>query len=179
MATNTQGFGIQLATGGFSLEANTIFSNYTLALAYARSSAAYVGKVISVTNGTDKGVYSVEAIGENASLKKVGSDIDLSNYATISYVNTKLSSVYNFKGSVSNYYNLPTSNLSNGDVYNIESEFTIGSGINAITYPKGTNVAYVASSTPGEPGHWDPLGGTSDILNWIEVADTNENLIGD
>ena len=67
MAVNTQGFGIQLATGGFSLEANTIFSSYALALAYAKSSAAYEGKVISVTSGAEKGAYIVEAIGENAS----------------------------------------------------------------------------------------------------------------
>lgn len=90
MAVNTQGFGIQLATGGFSLEANTIFSSYALALAYAKSSAAYEGKVISVTSGTEKGAYIVEAIGENASLKKIGSNVDLSNYATKEELNTKV-----------------------------------------------------------------------------------------
>lgn len=90
---NIQGFGIQLATGGFSLEANTIFATYAEALAYAQSAAAYVGKVISVTSGDQKGLYTIEAVGENASFKKVGSDIDLTPYATTASVNAQVESL--------------------------------------------------------------------------------------
>ena len=124
MAVNTQGFGIQLATGGFSLEANTIFSSYTDALNYAKSSAAYEGKLISVTNGTEKGAYIVEAIGENASLKKVGSDVDLSNYVT----KDQLTNVYTYKGSKDNYSDLPNNDSevkpAAGDVWNVVNEYT-------------------------------------------------------
>jgi hypothetical protein len=41
----------------------------------------------------------IEAIGESGSLKKVGSDIDLSNYVT----KDQLTSIYTYKGTVANY----------------------------------------------------------------------------
>ena len=85
---NTQGFGIQLAPAGFSLEANKIFESYEAALTFVRTKpAAYVGSVITVKvpstiDGVTypAGVYNVTAVGENGALEKVGKDPDLSGY---------------------------------------------------------------------------------------------------
>lgn len=147
---NIQGFGIQLATGGFSLEANTIFATYAEALAYAQSAAAYVGKVISVTGGDQKGLYTIEAVGENASFKKVGSDVDLSNYVT----KGEISSVYKAKGSVATFEELPT-NAQVGDVYNVAAT--------------GKNYVWVENLVDGESG-WDDLAGIVDLTPYATTA---------
>lgn len=147
---NIQGFGIQLATGGFSLEANTIFATYAEALAYAKSAAAYVGKVISVTGGDQKGLYTIEAVGENASFKKVGSDIDLSNYVT----KNEISAVYKAKGSVATFEELPT-NAQVGDVYNVTAT--------------GKNYVWVENLIDGESG-WDDLAGIVDLTPYATTA---------
>ena len=67
---------------------------------------------------------------------------DLRAYALLSEVDDAIakaiSSVYKYKGSVSKYSNLPTSDLYVGDVYNVESAFEI----NGIHHPAGTNVVW-------------------------------------
>ena len=151
---NIQGFGIQLATGGFSLEANTIFATYAEALAYAQSSAAYEGKVISVTSGDKKGVYSIEAVGANAVLKEVGAKIDLSNYVT----KGEISAVYKAKGSVATFEELPT-NAQVGDVYNVADT--------------GKNYVWVENLVDGESG-WDDLAGIIDLTPYA----TTESVEG-
>ena len=153
---NIQGFGIQLATGGFSLEANTIFATYAEALAYAQSAAAYVGKVISVTSGDQKGLYTIEAVGENASFKKVGSDIDLSNYVT----KGEISAVYKAKGSVATFEELPT-NAQVGDVYNVADT--------------GKNYVWVENLVDGASG-WDDLAGIIDLSPYATTEAVNAQV---
>lgn len=164
MAVNTQGFGIQLATGGFSLEANTVFSSYAAALAYAQSSAAYLGKVISVTEGDDKGVYVLEAIGETASLKKVG-DIDLTNYVT----KDQLTNIYTYKGSKPTYADLPTEGNAIGDVWNVEAAYT--STVDNKNYAAGTN--WVWNGT-----EWDAQGGSVDLSAYATTESLNTAIVG-
>ena len=166
MAVNTQGFGIQLATGGFSLEANTIFTSYAAALVYAKSSAAYVGKVISVTEGTEKGVYVIEAIGSNAILKKVGSDINLDNYVT----KDKLTNIYTYKGSKTTYEDLPTEGNVIGDVWNVEEAYK--STLDNKEYPAGTNYVWNGET-------WDAQGGSIDLSGYatkLELQSSVETL---
>ena len=168
------GWAFQFApTGAFTLEANVIFSTYALALAYAKTDpTAVVGKVISVDSGADKGVYMIEAVGADGSLKKVGSDVDLSNYVT----KDQLTSVFTYKGSVANYALLPVVNAK-GDVYNVEEGFSIeieqeeGDPI-VNDYPAGTNVAWNGES-------WDALAGSVDLSGYslkAEVATLETNL---
>lgn len=165
MAVNTQGFGIQLATGGFSLEANTVFSSYAAALAYAQSSAAYLGKVISVTEGDNKGVYVLEAIGEAASLKKVGSDVDLTNYVT----KDQLTNIYTYKGSKATYADLPTKGNATGDVWNVEAAYT--STVDNKNYAAGTN--WVWNGT-----EWDAQGGSVDLSAYATTESLNTAIAG-
>lgn len=72
---NTQGFGIQLAPSGFSLEANKIFLTYQDALEFAGKPAAYIGSVITVVADYDNnGAYYITGIGANAAIRKIGMD---------------------------------------------------------------------------------------------------------
>lgn len=153
---NIQGFGIQLATGGFSLEANTIFATYAEALAYAQSSAAYVGKIISVTSGEQKGIYSIEAVGADAAFKKVGSDVDLSNYVT----KDQITNLYTYKGSKATYEDLPVVNEV-GDTWNVETAYG--------NYPAGTNWAWNGSE-------WDALAGSVDLSGYALKEDVSKSI---
>lgn len=154
---NIQGFGIQLATGGFSLEANTIFATYAAALAYVQSSAAYEGKVISVTSGEQKGTYSIEAVGVNAAIKKLGSDVDLSNYVT----KDQITSVYKAKGSKATFAELPVVDVTIGDVWNIEEAHE--------GYPAGTNWVWTGTE-------WDALAGITDLSAYALKTDVDKSL---
>lgn len=63
-------------------------------------------------------------------------------------INSAVGSVYRFAGSVAAYGNLPTENVSGGDVYNTEDT--------------GMNYAWVAP-VGDEPGYWDALGSSFTI----------------
>lgn len=164
------GWAFQFApTGAFTLEANVIFSTYALALAYAKTDpTAVVGKVISVDSGEEKGVYMIEAIGESGSLKKVGSDIDLSNYVT----KDQLTNIYTYKGTVVDYNALlALTNPAVGDVYNVESNVIITKDQDFETYPGGTNWVWNGTS-------WDALAGSIDLSGYalkteVETLSTN------
>lgn len=153
---NIQGFGIQLATGGFSLEANTIFATYAEALAYAQSSAAYVGKVISVTSGENKGIYSIEAVGADAAFKKVGSDVDLSNYVT----KDQITNLYTYKGSKTTFDELPIVNEV-GDTWNVEEAYD--------NHPAGTNWAWNGTE-------WDALAGSIDLSGYALKENVDNSI---
>ena len=153
------GWAFQFApTGAFTLEANVLFESYALALAYAKTDAtALVGKVISVVND---GVYTIEAVGENAVLKKVGADIDLSNYVT----KDQISSIFTYKGSVDKYTDLPTDAVK-GDVWNIKEAFELEDELGGKqSFPAGTNVAYDGTQ-------WDTLAGEIDLSAYAKTSD--------
>ncbi len=82
-----------------------------------------------------------------------------SDFTTKQYVDEKVSSVYRFKGSVSTYANLPSSNLTVGDVYNVVAAYG--------DYPAGTNWAWTSNNT------WDALGGSIDLSEYIKSADVS------
>lgn len=178
MAATQMGWAFQFApTGAFTLEANVIFETYALALAFAKTDpTAVVGKVISVSTGDEKGVYMIEAIGTNGSLKKVGSDVDLSNYVT----KDQITSMYTYKGTKATYDELVAiENPKVGDAYNVEGEVEIISESplgDTITkkYPAGTNWVWNGSE-------WDAQGGSIDLSVYAtkeEVGNVNEALTG-
>lgn len=67
-------------------------------------------------------------------------------------INSALSTVYKYKGSVQTEAELPTTNVANGDVYNIVARSTYGEA--------GMNVAAIVD---GSTLSWDPLGGNFEI----------------
>ena len=70
---------------------------------------------------------------------------------------TKISSVYKYKGSVATYEDLPSSGLTIGDVYNVETD--------------GSNYAWDGIT-------WDKLGGDVDLSNYYNKTQTNTLLNG-
>ena len=107
------------------------------------------------TNGKTISVSIPEASNMAAGLMSAADKAildDIPNvYATKEELNASISKVYRFRGVKQFYTDLPTENLTIGDVYNILNGFDL----DGEHYNGGTNVAW-----DGE--HWDPLGGNSD-----------------
>jgi len=95
----------------------------------------------------------------------VTNDSLTANYATsanthsaINAIAQKLVNVYTYKGSVAAYENLPSENLTIGDVYNVEAAHG--------NIPPGTNYAWNGTT-------WDSLGGSVDLSNYATTGDVN------
>lgn len=104
-------------------------------------------EVTKTNNEVDLTIPSKVSELTNDSAFQTESQVDTKIQTTIE---SKLSSVYIYKGTVDNYTDLPTSTTENplkpGYVYNV---------VNANgNYPAGTNYAYLADGT------WDALGGS-------------------
>ena len=74
------------------------------------------------------------------------------NPATKQYVDSAISSVYKYRGSVANQSALPSSNQTIGDVYNVEDT--------------GDNFAWDGTQ-------WDKLAGTVDLSNYVTTTTAN------
>ena len=73
-------------------------------------------------------------------------------------VDNKVASVYKYKGTVATYADLPSLNLTIGDVYNVESD--------------GSNYAWDGTA-------WDKLGGDIDLSGYQEKIDNSHKLSAD
>ena len=87
-------------------------------------------------------------------------------------IDAKISSIYRYKGTVTSTSALPTENLSVGDVYNIETSGTIGSGETAIKINAGDNVAWTGTS-------WDVLAGTVDLSIYYTKTEVDTKVKND
>lgn len=99
-------------------------------------------KVSQLTN--DSGYQTAENVEQTLTSK---------NYATKS----DISSVYKYKGSVSTYAELPSSNQQVGDVYNVETADP------SHNIKAGDNVAWNGEG-------WDVLSGTVDLSNYYDMT---------
>lgn len=90
--------------------------------------------------------------GQPLTVTSKGVNIDLSDYARTS----DIGSVYKYKGSVSTYALLPSTDLAVGDVYNVETADATN-GIKA-----GDNVAWTGTA-------WDVLAGTVDLSGYVQA----------
>ena len=82
----------------------------------------------------------------------------LTNYYTKTEVDSKVSAVYKYKGSVASYSNLPSTGLTIGDVYNVEDT--------------GDNYAWTGTI-------WDKLSGTVDLSGYQTKIDSSHKLDAD
>ena len=85
---------------------------------------------------------------------KTANPVDPTDAVNLQTLESKVSTVYKYKGSVNNYSDLPTTNNETGDVYNI---------INADPthdIKAGDNVAWTGTA-------WDKLGGDIDLSNYV------------
>lgn len=89
------------------------------------------------------------------------SNIDLSDYYTKSQVDSKLSSVYKFVGSISTPMLIPSVTHQKGDVYNcrwggrIPDDYSSSRTITALTYTKVSNTSYTGTITFSEDITYD------------------------
>lgn len=77
----------------------------------------------------------------------------------------KLTSIYTYKDSVA-FADLPTENLTAGDVYNVTDEFELDGS----AYPAGTNVAWTGSA-------WDALGGSIDLSAYYTAEQVDAAIL--
>lgn len=80
---------------------------------------------------------------------------------SIQSINSKLSAIYTYKGSVDTYEQLPTENQQVGDTYNVVAAHD--------TIPAGTNYAWNGTD-------WDPLGGSVDLSNYYTKTQTDDQI---
>lgn len=92
-------------------------------------------------------------------------------------IDSKISSVYRYKGTIASTSALPTENLSVGDVYNIETSGTIGSGETAVKVNAGDNVAWVQPKDA--TGYWDVLAGTVDLSVYYTKTEVDTKVEND
>lgn len=127
------------------------------------TTAGTSGINLSNTNGALDVTISAGSVASGNTNFVTGGDV----YTAI---NNAVGSVYKYKGTKATYSVLPTSDNVIGDVWNVEADFTIGSGTSAKLYPAGTNVAWTGSA-------WDPLGGiTYNFMENTEVDTIVDNI---
>lgn len=100
--------------------------------------------------------------------------IDVPNSYTKGEVDSKLSSVYKYKGTVNTINDLPTTGLTVGDVYNIETAGTLDyelSANNNIDVKAGDNIAWTENG-------WDILAGIVDTSVFALKQTENGGFIG-
>ena len=90
----------------------------------------------------------------------------LEHYYNKDEVDSKISSVYKYKGTVQTYSNLPNNNLTIGDVYNIEEADPTHN------IKPGDNVAWNGTG-------WDVLAGTIDLSGYQTKIDSSHKLDSD
>ena len=91
---------------------------------------------------------------------------DLTNYYNKTEIDSKVASVYKYKGNVNTYADLPSSGQNVGDVYNITTADSTH-GIKA-----GDNVAWDGTT-------WDVLAGTVDLSGYQTLIDSTHKLSAD
>lgn len=155
--------------GRYPMVDNSQFETYQEALTFATTNAvAVVGSVITVTNDPDttkRGVYELIYTGEApltkdtqpTGIKRVGADIDLSNYVT----KDQITNVYKAKGSKATFAELPVVDATVGDVWNVEEAHG--------GYPAGTNWVWTGTE-------WDALSGITDLSAYALKADVDKSL---
>lgn len=102
-------------------------------------------------NATD----GIVTINDSKTIATIDQIPDVSEFATTSYVDSKVASVMKYAGSVKTVDDLPDSDLTIGDVYNVEED--------------GSNYAW-----DGE--QWDKLGGTVDLSSYATVESVQSGL---
>lgn len=112
----------------------------------------------------------IEATTSSLGVVQLASDTDVTagtvgkvvDAAQLAAVKVELSKVYKYKGSVATFDDLPTKNVLNGDVYNVEAAHG--------DFPAGTNYAAIVD---GSTITWDALGGSIDTSDFALKSKDN------
>lgn len=125
---------------------------------------------VNLTHTNNGKINQLKTEVDNLKNNTVGKDTtELENYYTKDQtytkdeVNSKVTGVYKYKGSVQTYADLPTQNNQEGDVYNVIQAYQ--------EYPAGTNFAWTAQNT------WDALGGSIDLSDYYTKEQVDDVAI--
>lgn len=146
-------------------KANKDFSNVTWTNEMRQIVSDVVGNgLINQIATTDtQGIVMVDDVTihvtDNGTISTV---LNPENYYTKSEVDAKVANLYNFKGTVASYSDLPVAENVNGDVYNVKDT--------------GKNYAWVGISTD-YPDGWDVLGGIFDLSNFYTKSEVDALLL--
>lgn len=119
---------------------------------------------IPTASDTKQGVVNLyDILGDHTkgTISQYGIKTILNDYAK----KTDISSIYDYKGSVDNYSNLPTTNNKVGDVYNIKNADTTHN------IKAGDNIAWNGTE-------WDNLSGVVDLSAYSTTEQANKLYLG-
>ena len=129
-------------------------SSYT-ANASNKAFTFIAGENVTFTNGDNQ--VTINAVGGTPEGATSASVSSIASSIASSMIDTRLTNVYTYKGSIDSYSSLPNGGQKVGDIYNIESADTTH-GIKA-----GDNVAWNGTE-------WDVLAGTVDLSGYADKA---------
>lgn len=112
----------------------------------------------NVQSSLNKADTAIQDISGKADKATTLSGYGITNAYTKAEVDAKLSSVYRYKGTVATYQDLPSTGLTNGDVYNVEAD--------------ENNYAWTGTV-------WDKLGGDIDLSGYQTKIDSSNKLSSD
>lgn len=113
-------------------------------------------------DGSDPYVAASDLAAVQAEIPTTVAELsDSSDYVTQTELTEAISSVYTYQGSVETYDDLPTSDLTVGDVYNVEEAYG--------TIPAGTNYAWNGTE-------WDALAGSVDLSSYATITYVDEQV---
>lgn len=148
--------------GGITTETDPTVPSWAKASSKPSYTASEVGAVPTTRTVNGKALSAditlsasdVSALPASTSIPSKTSDLtNDSGYIT----SADISGVYKYKGSKTNYSNLPTSGNVTGDVWNVVNAYS--------TYPAGTNFAWDGTT-------WDALGGSVDLSGYVPTSRT-------
>lgn len=99
----------------------------------------------------------IVTINDSKTIATVDQIPDVSDFATVDFVNSKVASVMKYVGSVKTVGELPSDSVNVGDVYNVEED--------------GSNYAWDGTQ-------WDKLGGTVDLSGYVTTEAMQSGLGG-
>ena len=148
--------------GGITSETDPTVPSWAKASSKPSYTASEVGAVPNTRTVNGKALSAditlsasdVSALPSSTAIPSKTSDLtNDSGYLT----SADISGVYKYKGSKTNYSNLPTSGNVTGDVWNVVNAYS--------TYPAGTNFAWDGTT-------WDALGGSVDLSGYVPTSRT-------
>lgn len=121
------------------------------------------GNVVTYVDDANAGISS-RIDTTNTKLNTLSASVVSFSGTVGQYIDERLTTVYNVKGSVPTLNDLPSTDIKTGDVYNVVA--AVGEPGDEDYTPAGTNYVWTGSE-------WDALGGTIDLSGYATTAVTN------
>ena len=163
--TKVQGFSAQIIADVNKLSgdaSNDITAKYNDATGYTNTVSGNIANTIYDEHNsfTAFSAYVIDTYATSAD-----------TYNAIDQLKQDIGRVYQFKGSVPTYEDLPTEDVKDGYVYNVlAAHGNIG---DPDYYPAGSNFAWQVTGDTADEGQWDHLGGVIDLSDYATKAEVS------